>query len=81
MNQKKPTTTKPKYPAPRESVVFGISIAAKATKEQVRHILDLTIETHNGTLKELATTGTKLDRALVDLKAAKARIKELEAAK
>lgn len=81
MTQKKPTTKKPKYPAPREAVTYGCAVQGKEPKELIKSMLDLTVEIHNGTLKDLAATGTKLDRALVDLKVAKARIKELEAAK
>jgi hypothetical protein len=74
-------TVKPKYPMPREAITYGVAITGKTTKESIKGMLDLTIEIHNGTLKDLATTGTKLDRALVDLKEAKKRVKELEAAK
>lgn len=75
---------KPKYPAPRE--VVGILVPdyrnpkSKATKadlvDQVFDLWDTAIEAR----RELATTGTKLDRALVDLKEAKAKIKELSKA-
>lgn len=78
-------TVKPKYPAARE--VVGILIPdyrnpkSKATKaelvDQVFDLWDTAIEAR----RELATTGTKLDRALVDLKEAKAKIKALEAGK
>lgn len=68
---------KPKYPAPREALTYGVTVTGKTTKESIKGLLDLTIEIHNGTLKDLAATGTKLDRALVDLKEAKAKIKEL----
>ena len=81
--EKKPTTAKvSKYPAPREAL--GIMIPdyrnpkSKATKadlvDQVFDLLDTALDAR----KDLATTGTKLDRALVDLKEAKKRIKELE---
>ena len=54
---------------------------SKATKsdlvDQVFDLLDTALDAR----KDLATTGTKLDRALVDLKEAKKRIKELEATK
>ena len=80
--EKKPTTAKvSKYPAPREAL--GIMIPdyrnpkSKATKadlvDQVFDLLDTALDAR----KDLATTGTKLDRALVDLKEAKKRIKEL----
>ena len=80
--EKKPTTAKvSKYPAPREAL--GIMIPdyrnpkSKATKadlvDQVFDLLDTALDAR----KDLATTGTKLDRALVDLKEAKAKIKEL----
>lgn len=72
---------KPKYPAPREALTYGVTVTGKSTKESIKGLLDLTIEIHNGTLNDLATTGTKLDRALVDLKEAKAKIKALEAVK
>lgn len=74
-------TTKPKYPAPREALTYGVTVIGKTTKESIKGLLDMTIEIHNKTLQDLATTGTKLDRALVDLKEAKAKIKALEAAK
>ena len=74
-------TKKPKYPAAREAV--GIMIPdyrnpkSKATKaELVDQIFDL-LETATEARKDLATTGTKLDRAIVDLKEARAKIKEL----
>lgn len=84
--EKKPTAAKvSKYPAPREAL--GIMIPdyrnpkSKATKsdlvDQVFDLLDTALDAR----KDLATTGTKLDRALVDLKEAKKRIKELEATK
>lgn len=73
-------TVKPKYPAAREALTYGVTVTGKSTKESIKGLLDLTIEIHNGTLKDLATTGTKLDRALVDLKEAKAKIKELSKA-
>ena len=80
--EKKPTAAKvSKYPAPREAL--GIMIPdyrnpkSKATKadlvDQVFDLLDTALDAR----KDLATTGTKLDRALVDLKEAKKRIKEL----
>ena len=71
------TAQKPKYPVPREALTYGVTVTGKSTKESIKGLLDLTIEIHNGTLNDLATTGTKLDRALVDLKEAKAKIKEL----
>jgi hypothetical protein len=71
----------PKYPAPRE--VVGILIPdyrnpkCKATKaELVDQVFDLW-ETAIEARRDLATTGTKLDRALVDIKEAKAKIKGL----
>ena len=72
---------KAKYLAPREALTYGVTVTGKSTKESLKGLLDLTIGIHNGTLKDLATTGTKLDRTLVDLKEAKAKIKALEAAK
>ena len=74
----KPAKVLPKYPKAREALTYGVSVTGKTTKESMKGLLDLTIEIHNGTLKDLATTGTKLDRALVDLKAARARIRLLE---
>ena len=77
LKPKAKTAQKPKYPAPREALTYGVTVTGKSTKESIKGLLDLTIEIHNGTLKDLATTGTKLDRTLVDLKEAKAKIKEL----
>lgn len=79
----KPTAKASKYPAPRvASAAFDATkIRKDATRDELRSRCSILSEDLTKAYGEIATTGTKLDRALVDLKEAKKRIKELEAAK
>jgi hypothetical protein len=73
---------KPKYPAPRVTEpVDKLKITPKTTKAEITVAFDFAIDALCLECTNHAITGTKLDRALVDLKEAKKRIKELEAAK
>jgi len=83
MTAKKPATVKPKYPEPRVAFVAfdATKIRKDATRDELRSRCSILSDDLTMAYGEIATTGTKLDRALVDLKEAKKRIKELEAAK
>lgn len=78
-------TKKSKYPKARETVERVIPNYKAAPKSVTKETLidecfELVCDL-NAERKLHAATGTKLDRALVDLKEAKRRIKELETAK
>jgi hypothetical protein len=82
MTAKKPATVKPKYPVVRvpEAAEYFV-VKSKTARAELIGVYDATFNALNFERIAHATTGTKLDRALVDLKEAKKRIKELEAAK
>jgi hypothetical protein len=74
-----------KYPKAREAVeriIPNYKAAPKSvTKDTLIEECFELLEDLNAERKLHAVTGTKLDKAMVDLKEAKARIKELEGAK
>jgi len=75
----KPTAKASKYPPARTpEVVEYFVVKSKTTRTEVIGVYDETFSALQFQLGSHATTGTKLDRALVDLKEAKKRIKELE---
>lgn len=78
--EKKPTAAKvSKYPAPRVQREIETKYGrAKKTKAQLIDCLTWTAEQFHNLAADHCIAGTKLDRALVDLKEAKKRIKELE---
>lgn len=79
--EKKPTAAKvSKYPAPRvqREIETEYGDMAKKTKAQLIDYLTWTAEQFHNLAADHCIAGTKLDRALVDLKEAKKRIKELE---
>lgn len=78
------TTTKlakvlPKYPKAREAEEYQPTITTKTTKDVLANEVGFLVFEWNKEKREHATTGTKLDRALVDLKEARKRIRDLEA--
>ena len=79
--EKKPTAAKvSKYPAARvqRELIAEAKPLEKRTKDQlIATAQDLAVQFHN-LAADHCIAGTKLDRALVDLKEAKKRIKELE---
>lgn len=79
----KPKAKPVKYPAPR--VQMEIQAFAKPLDKMTKPELQTVIGDYRSQFHNLAAdhciAGTKLDRALVDLKEAKAKIKALEAAK
>lgn len=76
------TTPKPKYPEPRvqRELITGAKPLEKRTKaELIATTQDLSNQ-FNNLAADHCIAGTKLDRALVDLKEAKVKIKELSKA-
>lgn len=72
-------TPKPKYPAARvqmEIQAFATPLD-KMTKPELQTVIGDYRAQFNNLAADHCITGTKLDRALVDLKEAKAKIKEL----
>ena len=77
--EKKPATAKPKYPAARvqrELIAEAKPLEKRTKAELIETAQDLAVQFHN-LAADHCIAGTKLDRALVDLKEAKAKIKEL----
>ena len=77
--EKKPATAKPKYPAPRvqmEIQAFATPLD-KMTKPELQAVIGDYRAQFNNLAADHCIAGTKLDRAIVDLKEAKAKIKEL----
>jgi hypothetical protein len=72
-------TTKPKYPAARVQLEIKTSAKhpGKMTKAELQTVVDDYRIQFNNLAADHCIAGTKLDRALVDLKEAKAKIKEL----
>lgn len=72
-------TAKPKYPAARvqrELIAEAKPLEKRTKAELIETAQDLAVQFHN-LAADHCIAGTKLDRALVDLKEAKAKIKEL----
>jgi len=79
--EKKPTATKvSKYPAPRVQIVALVPVKPldKMTKLELIETYYALRDQFDNQAADHCIAGTKLDRALVDLKEAKKRIKELE---
>ena len=77
--EKKTATAKPKYPAARvqrELIAEAKPLEKRTKAELIETAQDLAVQFHN-LAADHCIAGTKLDRALVDLKEAKAKIKEL----
>ena len=77
--EKKPATAKPKYPAARvqrELIAEAKPLEKRTKAKLIETAQDLAVQFHN-LAADHCIAGTKLDRALVDLKEAKAKIKEL----
>lgn len=74
---------KPKYPAPRVqiSALVPVKPLDKMTKTELIETYYALRDQFDNQAADHCIAGTKLDRALVDLKEAKAKIKALEAAK
>ena len=81
LKPKAKATVKPKYPAPRVALEYTPIVTPKTTKDGLHTELGFVVHEWNKEKQEHAATGTKLDRALVDLKEARAKIKSLEATK
>ena len=80
--EKKPATAKPKYPAARvqrELIAEAKPLEKRTKAELIETAQDLAVQFHN-LAADHCIAGPKLDRALVDLKEAKAKIKELSKA-
>jgi hypothetical protein len=76
-------TQKPKYPAARVQIAALVPVKPldKMTKAELIEAYEVLKEQFDNQAADHCIAGTKLDRALVDLKEAKAKIKALEAAK
>ena len=78
--EKKPTATKvSKYPAPRVQIAALVPVKSldKMTKLELIETYYVLRDQFDNQAADHCIAGTKLDRALVDLKEAKKRIKEL----
>lgn len=73
---------KPKYPAPRVQIAALVPVKHldKMTKAELIEAYGVLKEQFDNHAADHCIAGTKLDRALVDLKEAKAKIKELSKA-
>ena len=79
LKPKAKATPKPKYPAPRvqmEIQAFATPLD-KMTKPELQTVIGDYRAQFNNLAADHCIAGTKLDRAIVDLKEAKAKIKEL----
>lgn len=79
-SEKKPTAAKvSKYPAPRVQIAALVPVKPldKMTKAELIEAYEVLKEQFDNQAADHCIAGTKLDRALVDLKEAKKRIKEL----
>lgn len=79
LKPKAKTVVKPKYPAPRVQIAALVPVKPldKMTKAELIEAYGVLKEQFDNQAADHCIAGTKLDRALVDLKEAKAKIKEL----